>query len=387
MNYVSLGRNLYRRGKTFYYRDQTRSDRTWVKLRASSASEARREIASRVSHQDNQPTEPQIQTVLDFYLKHNCPKRNEQPRTGRQLAMETQRVSTLSKFFSSTPIFSINHSTLRLYREWRGQTRACELDIATLAAAFRWAYRNPDQTGITVNPMPHDRPRFAPPKKHCRDKQPADAEQLNAIVQSMMGEERSGCMGWFMLFLAFTGLRRDCARLFRMDATNHNPGHNDGECIWVGVSETHKGVFPFVRLHGALLLWWDSYIAWRKQENLFSPWYFPSPRNPAVPVSRDGLGQAMRRTCKKLGIPPCSPHGLRSYFVNVLRSQGVMDAEIALRIGHRSGGRLIVDVYGEVLPRAITFIPHNKPDWVTVQNGTDLGTDFQLKSGQKSSVT
>lgn len=386
MNYVSLGRNLYRRGCTFYYRDQTGGSRTWIKLNATSISEARRELASHTSRPTHSG-EPTIHDVLNFYLLHNCPKRNEQPRDGRQLSMEIKRVATLSQFFSQSPASSINHSMLRIYREWRGQTRACELDISTLASAFRWAYRNPDKTGLHHNPMPQDRPRFAPPKHHCRDRQPSDAEQLHAIAQAMMQDERSGCMGWFVLFLAFTGLRRDCARFFRMDATNHNPGHNDGECIWVGVSETHKGVFPFVRLHDALSLWWNAFVAWRKQEDVASPWYFPSPRNTAVPVSRDGLGQAMRRTCQQLGIPPCSPHGLRSYFVNVLRSQGVMDAEIALRIGHRSGGRLIVDVYGEVLPKPITFLPHRQPEWVNVENGTDLGTDFPVESGLKGSVT
>ena len=65
----------------------------------------------------------------------------------------------------------------------------------------------------------------------------------------------------------------------------------------------------------------------------------------------------MRRVCAKLEIPKCSPHGLRSYFVNVLRSQGVSDSEIALRIGHKSGGRLFVDVYGEILPHRLPFLP------------------------------
>jgi len=383
VSYASLGRNLYRRGKTFYFRDQSKRQREWIRLQASTTSEARREVAQHVSISACPPQEPTVHDVLKFYLDHNCPKRNEQPRSSRQLDMEIQRVSTLSKFFIHYPSSQVNHSTLRAYREWRGQTRACELDIATLAAAFRWAYRNPDMTGLYDNPMPHDRPRFAKPKTHCRDRQPLNADHLHAIARSMMSDPRSGCMGWMVLFLALTGLRRDKARFFQWGASSHNPGHNDGECIWVGVSETHKGVFPFIRFHDALLLWWNAFVEWRKQENLASPWYFPSPRNPSLPVSRDGLGQAMRRTCKQLGIRSCSPHGLRSYYVNVLRSNGVMDSEIALRIGHRSGGRLIVDVYGEVLPHSISFMPDSHPAW----SATDCATDFHSKTVQKDCVT
>jgi hypothetical protein len=50
--------------------------------------------------------------------------------------------------------------------------------------------------------------------------------------------------------------------------------------------------------------------------------------------------------------------------VNVLRSQGKTDGEIALRIGQRTGGKLIVDVYGEILPYKIAWRPETgQPAW------------------------
>lgn len=344
------------RGGSIYHRSQADGKRTWVRLQARTLKAARQELSGFL-HDTTQKGELTVGHVLDFYLKHDCPKRNEQPRFGRQLTMEIGRTVTLRKMLGSFPVTNLNHGILRDYRDWRGYTRACELDIVTLASACRWAYRNPDQTGLLQNPMPMDRPRFAPTKQHCREKQPTNAEDLHLIAKTMMVNGRSDVFGWMALFLAFTGIRIGRARMFRVDATNHNPGHYDGECIWVGISQTHKGVFPFIKMHEALKLWWDGFMQWRKAKGIDSPWYFPSSKNPSKPVGRDSMVHAMRQACEVLEIHKCSPHGLRSYFVNVLRSQGVMDSEIALRIGHRSGGRLIVDVYGEVLPLPISFLP------------------------------
>jgi len=290
--------------------------------------------------------------------------------------MEKRRAERLQHYLKDHHISDLTHATLRDYRKWRGETRACELDIATLAAACRWAYRNPDQTGVTTNPMPSDRPRFATTQQHCRDRQPLNAQELHIIARELIsGNERSQIFGWMVLFLAFTGIRIGRAMEFRMDATNHNPGHHDGECIWVGISQTHKGVFPFIRIHEALDMWWQSFQEWRLRSGVSSPWYFPSPSDPSRTVGQQSLEHAMRRVCSTLDMPKRSPHGLRSYYVNVLRSQGIMDAEIALRIGHRSGGRLIVDVYGEILPHPITFMPEGPAAWdvvtttVTTQGG------------------
>jgi hypothetical protein len=47
--------------------------------------------------------------------------------------------------------------------------------------------------------------------------------------------------------------------------------------------------------------------------------------------------------------------------VNVLRSDGIEDHEIALRIGQKSAGKMIVDVYGERRPDKIGFLPMKGP--------------------------
>lgn len=336
--------------------------RVWVKLKAATLREAKHEITYPLK-KEAPKKELTVGDVLKFYTQSNCPKRDEQPREGRQLTMELRRSEILHQKLSSLPVSKVNHGTLRAYRDWRGHTRACELDITTLACALRWASRNPDETGLTENPMPADRPKFAPVKQHCRERQPKNADQLHEIASNLISSDRSAIFGWMMLFLAFTGIRIGRAMTFRLDAKDHDPGHYDGECIWVGVSQTHKGVFPFIRMHDALSQWLDAFMAWRQSVGINSPWYFPSPKNPTSVVGAQSLEHAMRRVCAKLDIPKCSPHGLRSYFVNVLRSQGVNDSEIALRIGHKSGGRLIVEVYGEILPQPIGFIPEGDTAW------------------------
>ena len=365
----NLGENLYRRGGSIYHRSQVGGKRNWVKLKATTLRNSKQELAG-IIRQTTCQGELFIGRILSFYLEHDCPKRNEKPRGGRQLQMEVKRVETLRKKLSKVSALSINHGTLRSYREWRGHTRACELDIITLACAFRWAYRNPDQTGLTTNPMPMDRPKFAPVQKHCRERQPSNAAQLHTLASTLMQERRSAIFGWMTLFLAFTGLRLERARMLRLDSVDHGPGHHDGECIWVGTSQTHKGVFPFIKLHDALRQWWNAFMEWRAENHISSPYYFPSPRNPASPVGAQSLEHAMRRVCAQLEIPKRSPHGLRSYYVNVLRSRGIMDAEIALRIGHRSGGRLIVEVYGEITPHPISFMPEGEPAWIVTTSVT-----------------
>jgi hypothetical protein len=78
---------------------------------------------------------------------------------------------------------------------------------------------------------------------------------------------------------------------------------------------------------------------------------------------------------------------MRSYFVNVLRSDKdadgipkMPDSEIALRIGHKSGGKLIVQVYGEVLPNKLTWLPEKKEDvaWRHFTTGREIQMELGL---------
>ena len=60
-------------------------------------------------------------------------------------------------------------------------------------------------------------------------------------------------------------------------------------------------------------------------------------------------------------------HGMRSYYVNVRRSQGAADSEIALEIGHSSNHQ-IFETYGEVLPIKIGWKPDGHPAWERFQD-------------------
>jgi integrase len=159
----------------------------------------------------------------------------------------------------------------------------------------------------------------------------------------------------------------------RMDAkTRFDPGFVKGNHLFLYQSLTHKGTFGYADLHAALRECLAAHRAWHESRypGGSSPWYFPSPEDKAKCVHGDSLGHALRRVTKAMGIPHRTPHGLRSFFVNVLRSQGKTDAEIALRIGHRSGGHLIVEVYGEILPHKLSWLPENgDPAWSVFKAG------------------
>jgi len=142
-----------------------------------------------------------------------------------------------------------------------------------------------------------------------------------------------------------------------------DPGWIHDDHLFLYRSETHKGTASFIDIHPALKETILAHRAWKMEQYPESPWWFPSPTKEGECVHDSGLKQALRRACKSLKLPHRTVHGLRSYFGNVLRSQGKADWQIALQIGHKSGGKLIVETYGEVLPVKLEWMPKGKSAW------------------------
>jgi integrase len=174
-----------------------------------------------------------------------------------------------------------------------------------------------------------------------------------------------------------TGLRRHEVLKLSMDAKSaDDPGFTDSRCLYFPRSDTHKGVAQFCRLHPALRVGIRAHHAWHQMRFSESPWWFPSPIAPESCVDIGALSHGLVRACKLLKLPRRTTHGLRSYYVNVLRSQKVSDAEIALRIGQKTAGKLIVDVYGEFRNQTLTWIPRQGPAawarWLTSEKSKVL---------------
>lgn len=82
-------------------------------------------------------------------------------------------------------------------------------------------------------------------------------------------------------------------------------------------------------------------------------WYFPG-RSGNDLVDKGALAHALKRLRKQgLICRRVTTHGARAFFVTVRRSQGALDSQIALEIGHTSGGNTLLSVYGGVPPEWI----------------------------------
>lgn len=322
-----------------------------------------------------------VDELADIYVTAGCPKRNEQARAGKQLDEEKRRVNNLKRHLGTKIWTKLSLEDLREYHRARlveigGRRgdhvvrgdRAVDLEEACLSSMLRWAARNSRATGVTHNPIGSDRPRHrrAEQIRHCRECMPANAAELHALAGALFDEPKSESLGWLVLLEALIGQRVSELLHLRMDAqTEKEPGFISGRHLWLYRSQTHKGTFPYADIHAALKDCLAAHRVWHQQRFPTSPWYFPSRvGHGAAAVESGSLSHALRRICPALGQPLRTSHGLRSYFVNVLRSQSKTDAEIALRIGHKSGGKLIVEVYGEILPYKLGWLPENgEPAW------------------------
>lgn len=73
----------------------------------------------------------------------------------------------------------------------------------------------------------------------------------------------------------------------------------------------------------------DTYAAFGRRGLLF-----PSPRNPERPRDVTGIGQAMRRACKRLGIAERTSHDLRHSAASLLAEAGIPAVTVQTILGH-----------------------------------------------------
>ena len=387
---MKLPRNLIKRGSTYYYRRQVNNKDHWTSLRTGSYKEAKRlmdEIRTRLVLAKTGFGEaprigvkmPDVASVLRFYQGAGCPRKNGKKREGKALQLEENAIKNLTRHLGAkdprtlTPADWQRYADKRLseYPDGRG-ARTIDLEWGTLSSAYRHAIRYQDETGITQKPLP-ERParvRITEDVNHCRQYQPKDADELHEIARYFLERQESirrgsAVFGWLTLLSSMIGQRCSEMLHLRTDASSpEEPGYNDGDHLWLYRSKTHKGTAPFIKIGPELRECLAAHSAWKADNSPLNPWFFPSPRSTDKPVEKSSFQHALARACTNLGLPKRSAHGLRSYYVNVLRSKGVADSEIALRIGHKTAGKLIVETYGEILPIKLDWMPTKKdPAW------------------------
>ena len=359
--------HLVKRGSIYYYRRQERKKDRWISLRTSSFKKAKgivdeihlREVLAGAGYGEaprlNQRM-PELGNVLEFYAKAGCPKLDGRKREGKSLQLEVIAISNLKRLLGGKDPRTLPPADWQRYQDKRlneyeaGKgARTVELEWTTLNSAFRWAIRYQDETEITSRSLTErpQRARASADVVHCREYQPEDANELHSLARYFFEiaetKSRGSCVfGWQTLLATMIGQGSSELLKLRTDAKNRmQPGFDDGKHLWLYRSKTHKGTAPFIEIGPELREALTAHAAWRAQRFPDNPWFFPSPRDAGQSIASQSLGHAMRAASEALGIPQRKPHGLRSYYVNVLRSKGISDSEIALRIGHKTGGKLI----------------------------------------------
>lgn len=383
-----IRRHLYKRGSIYYYLQRVNGKQRWISLKTSDSKQARKladELNARfvlagagLGRQPKLNVKMQsIKAVLDFYAESGCPKTNGVKRDGRQLVMEKGWTANLSRHLGHFRPDSLDPSDWQTYTQRRKEElkgkgdRTIDVEYRVLVSAYRWARRNPRRTGVTGPPLPEAPAKLNRPETvaHCRDFQPANADELHKIAAHLLaipgdGKLTSTVNGWLLLIASMIGQRLSEVLRLRHDATTSSePGFDDGKHLWLYRSKTHKGTAPFIEIGPELRECLDAHREWKEAMHPLNPWFFPSPVKAGAPINSTSFQHALAKATKDLGLPKRTAHGLRSYYVNVLRSEGLPDHEIALRIGQKSGGKLIVDVYGERLPIKLGWKPSGKVAW------------------------
>lgn len=373
--------NLWKRGEIYYFRDQSGGRDRWVSLKTKSKKKAldyldqvnRQRTLEKLGLAAPAPLMSRLLSLgelIGFFVNAGCPKSSGKPRTPSNLQSTKLYCAKLVGHLGGSRINDMNASLWNEYCEKRIREGAGDATIdkefQTLRSVFIHAAQHPNTTGITDPPaMRWVRKRYAAKDaQHCRDFQPDNADELHEIASHWItGPPKLATPGWLVLFQAMIGQRISELLRLRMDAgTIKTPGFDDGENLWLYRSVTTKGTASFSVIHSALREVMTKHREWHSQTYPDSPWYFPSSQaNGKVHLQARRVIYVLARWSRLDGRKRTT-HGMRSYYVNVRRSQGEIDAKIALEIGHRSTN-LIVSTYGEVLPVKIGWEPEGKKAW------------------------
>lgn len=298
-----------------------------------------------------------------------CPRPNRRPRSAGQITTQTTFLGYALEWWSGKAIDHIKPPHLGDYAEHRRRTvragstgdRTIDVELGVLSNLFQWAIA----TGRAESNPFATRARFQASEDvdHCHAYMPASDEELHALIGHLMRSANPVHVvaGAQLLFQAFTGLRPGEPGLLRWDAAHgpagYAPGHRRESLLdgtkqeLLAVARLKRGQNPIVIVHPPLrdfLTTWRAYCA---AEWPASPFYFPNPARPDAPLVAPGrsghlLNEPLAEATAALKLPARTAHAMRAYHVRVLRSQGVLDATIAARLGQSGGARLIETVYG-----------------------------------------
>jgi integrase len=286
-----------------------------------------------------------------------------------------QYISTISKaieFFKDYEVEKLGPKDLIDFFQWRTagckagvNHRATDTALAKLSSLLSWAR---ELEFIEVNPILQKRKfQDSDDVKHCTEFMPQSDEELHELCGWFIKKERKKfcpmpahrarqVIGWRLLFEAYTGCRTSEITGLRFDAKEGEPGHVNWPLRYLSITRAKAGKFPYVVLdqvegNTALVDLIAAHRAWHREAyGGQTQWYFPDRSLAQIHPKSSHISTALQEACKALGLPRRTSHGMRAFYVATLRSLGLDDTEVAIRLGHRSGVQLVEATYGEAKP-------------------------------------
>lgn len=383
--------------RTYFERPHINGKRTWRSLKTKNLKLAREELHRRraASSAGSSPYAPKATLpvraktageVIRRYQSENYPDRHLNTRPERTKDEEERHCELLLLFWNTIQVDAITIGTCDKYREWRLKRikrgtglRTIDRELNTLHYAFRYAVR---REVLVRNPLT-DRPKYQPSKLvvHCRQFMPGNADDLHEAASQLFKSRTSEVLGFQLLCTAYTGQRTCEILTLRSNAGPDEPGHvtGDGKCLRVWRAKGQDIVNPFCAVHEGLEALLPAHKAWLVQRYPNSTSFFPG-RDGVNPVDKQALAHALLKLSRKgLIRKKITAHGARAFFVTVRRSQGAPDNQIAVEIGHTSGGSTLSHVYGGVPPDwvrgnapKLTWLPSSAPAWQGILSHEDV---------------
>jgi hypothetical protein len=359
------GKNLKLAREEFYRRRTAVSAGTSPYLEAATE-ETEEEVARTVGD------------IIRRYQEDNCLDGDLLERPPETRADEDRHCTTLLQFWDEVEVARVTDRICDNYRDWRVKNikqgeglRTTDRELNTLNNAFRYCKR---RDFVRVNPVA-DRPRYQPKSrvKHCREFMAGDADELHSISAELFKNRHSQVLGWQMLAEAYSGLRGCEVLRWRANPGPEDPGFvtADGKSIRVWRCKNQHLNNPYISVNAGMAALLKAHRKWKAEYYPDSEWFFPGhERDSNEPVSKGALAHALRRISKDRP-RKIKPHGNRAFYVTVRRSWGTLDGQIAVEIGHSSGGSTLESVYGGVPPNwlsgeapKLNWLPlKGKPAW------------------------
>ncbi len=335
---------------------------------------------------------------IRLYQSAGCPDRQRAERPETSKKAELKNCEILLRFWESIRVSDLTVAVCDAYHDYRAGTvkkgsgkRTTDLELNTLKNALYWACR---RELLKHMPLPSGWPSYCSEKlvQHCRNFMPRDAEELHKVAKLLFEDPRSESLAWQFLFEGYIGIRSKEVVMLRADAEPEEPGWvtEDGGSLRVHRGKGQEMISPFAKVHDGLSETIKAWKAWKRNRYPTSPWYFPG-RDGETPLSKGALAHALLRIRARIG-RIIKPHGLRAFYVTMRRSHGIPDNQISYEIGHTSGGRTLVQVYGGAPPHwqegggpKWSWLPKENRAWDAIRKSSGMGKSPKGQPGKKTS--